>query len=90
MHKIFFHFKSTGREQVEATRLAPQSPLDSWDHTGGPTVARWSADQEAAALQMSYCPAPVGRFTSSDGNIGRFKFKDQLINKLTRKLRSLG
>lgn len=52
-------------------------------------MARWSADQEAAALQMSHCPAPVGRFTSSDGNIGGLKFRDQLMNKLTRKLKRL-
>lgn len=42
----------------------------------------------AAAPQISSCLAAVG-FTSSDGNIGRSKFKDQLINKLTRKLKRL-
>ena len=76
---MFFHFKSTGRERVEATQLARQSPLDSWDHAGGPRVARQSASQEAATPQVSYCLAAVGRFTSSDGYIGGSQFKDQPI-----------
>ena len=74
---------------MEALQLARQSPLDSWDHAGGPTVARRSDGQEAAPPQMSYCLAAVSRFTSSDGNIGGLKFRDQLMNKLTRKLKRL-
>ena len=75
-----FHFKSTGGTQVEATQLARQSPLDSWDHAGGPAVARQSDGQGTAAPQLSHCfGAAVGRFASSDGNIGGSQFKDQLI-----------
>lgn len=75
----------TAREQVEVTLLGGQSPLDSRDHAGGHTVAGWSAGQEAATPQMSYCLAAVGHFTSSGGNIGgsRFKNSNQLIKKLT-------
>ena len=68
---------------IEASQLV-QSPLDSSDHAGGSTVAR-SADHGAAAPQISHCLTAVGRFTSSDGNIGGSKFKDdtadQQINK---------
>lgn len=74
----------TAREQVEVTLLGGQSPLDSRDHAGGHTVAGRSAGQEPATPQMSYCLAAVGHFTSSDGNIGGSKFKNQLIKKLTR------
>ena len=63
---------STGRELVEASQLV-QSPLDCSDHAGGSTVAR-SADHGAAAPQISHCLAAVGRYTSSDGNIGVSKF----------------
>ena len=79
MHRYFFHFKSTDRAQVQASQLASQSPLDSWDHARGPTVVRRSDGQGAAAPQVSYCLAAVGRFTSSDGNIGGSQFKHQLI-----------
>ena len=52
-------------------------------------MAERSAGEGAAAPQMSHCPAAVGCLTSSDGNIGGLKFRDQLMNKLTRKLKRL-
>ena len=54
-------------------------------------MAKRGTGQGAAAPQMSYCLAAgaVGRFTSFDGNIGGSKFKNQLIDKLTRNLKRL-
>ena len=46
-------------------------------------MAIQSAGQGAAAPQMSYCLAAVGRFASSDGSVGGSEFKYQLINKST-------
>lgn len=76
----------TALEQVEASHLV-QSPLDSSDHAGGSTVVMKSG-QVGAAPQIGHFLAAVG-YTSSDGNIGGLKFKDQLMNKFTRKLRRL-
>lgn len=42
----------------------------------------------AAAPQIGYCLAAV-HGTSSDGNVGRSKFKYQLINKLIIRLKRL-
>ena len=54
------------------------------DLAGGSTVGMASG-HETAAPQISPSLASVG-FASSDGNMGRSKFKDQLIKKLTRTL----
>jgi len=60
--------------------------LNSSHRAGGPAVVM-RGGHGAAVPQISRCLA-LG-YTSFDGNIGGSKFKDQLINKKTRKLKRL-
>jgi len=62
--------------------------LCSSDPTGGHKVAFKGCGEGAAAPQIGYCLAAV-HGTSSDGNVGRSKFKYQLINKLITRLKRL-
>ena len=75
---MIFLFNSTAPEQAEASQLARQSPLDSSDHAGGPTVAM-RGGHETATPQISHRSLPVVGFISSDGNKSESKFKDRPI-----------
>ena len=60
----------------------------SSDPTGGNKEAFRGCGEGAAAPQTGVCHAAV-HGTSSDGNVDRSKFKDQLINKLITRLKRL-